>query len=78
MTEDPKRAAFEYALTKWAANRRESDEARDGLVRGAVAAGITKHRVHLLTDIARTTIDAIMKQAGEKAVSGGDHAPHAR
>lgn len=66
MSDDPKRVALELALCRWAADRRESDETRDGLVRGAVAAGISKHRVHLLTGIARTTIDAIMQRAAER------------
>lgn len=57
---DPKREALEYALSCWAARRRETDETRDDLVRGAVAAGISKHRVHVLTGIARTTIDKIV------------------
>jgi hypothetical protein len=62
MTDDPKRAVLELALCRWAADRRESDETRDDLVRGAVAAGISKHRVHVLTGIARTTIDDILKK----------------
>jgi len=56
---DPKRDALEYALTRWARDRRQVDETRDPLVRGAVAAGISKHRVHVLTGIARTTINKI-------------------
>jgi len=59
----PKQAAVEYALKKWAGQRREHDAVRDDLVRGAVAAGVTKHRVYVLTGIARTTIDRIVRQA---------------
>lgn len=62
--DDPKRDAFEYALRKWAAQRRESDETRDELVLGAIAAGISKHRIHVLTGIARTTINRIHQQGG--------------
>jgi hypothetical protein len=63
MSGDPKRAALESALTQWAAARRLSDETRDSLVRKAVEGGISKHRVHILTGIARTTIDGIIKRA---------------
>lgn len=62
MTDDLKRAALELVLCRWAAERREADESRDDLVRGAVAAGISKHRVYVLTGIARTTIDGILKK----------------
>jgi hypothetical protein len=58
---DPKRDALEYALTNWARDRRQVDESRDPLVQAAVAAGISKHRVHVLTGIARTTINKITK-----------------
>jgi len=34
---------------------------RDNMIRRARAAGITKHRIHALTGIARTTIDRILK-----------------
>jgi hypothetical protein len=37
------------------------------MVRGAIWAGISKHRIHLLTGIARTTIDRIVD-----AKDGGD------
>lgn len=57
-----KRDAFEYALTRWGKDRRELDSTRDELVRGALAAGISKHRVYVLTGIARTTIDTIIKK----------------
>jgi hypothetical protein len=62
MTDDPKRDALECALRRWGTQRRESDEIRDGLVTGAVANGISKHRVHVLTGIARTTIDRITEK----------------
>lgn len=63
---DPKREAIELALTRWGDNRRRQDEQRDYLVRGAVDAGISKHRVHVLTGIARTTIDKILKEEDAK------------
>jgi murein tripeptide amidase MpaA len=35
---------------------------RDDMVRRARAAGVSKHRIHILTGIARTTIDRILKE----------------
>lgn len=49
-------------LEEWAELRRSNDQTRDPLVKGAHAAGITKHRIHVLTGIARTTIDDILKE----------------
>jgi hypothetical protein len=46
----------EIALADWA----ENNAKRDDLVRRAVAAGVSKHRIHVLTGIARTTIDRIV------------------
>ena len=66
VTDDPQRDAFEYALTCWATTRRQSDETRDDLVRGAVRAGISKHRVHVLTGIARTTIDKVLAKENDR------------
>ena len=43
-------------LTEWATVTRD----RDNRVRAAVAAGVTKHRVSVLTGLARTTIDRIL------------------
>lgn len=60
---DPKREALEYALTNWARDRRRVDESRDPLVQAALTAGISKHRVHVLTGIARTTINKITKDS---------------
>jgi hypothetical protein len=40
---------------------------RDERIRSAIAAGLAKHRVHVLTGVARTTID--------KIVASGDQAP---
>ncbi len=65
MTEDPRRAALESALVQWAARRQQSDETRDGLLVAAIAAGVSKHRVHILTGIARTTIDRILAERKE-------------
>ena len=46
---------LEQELTEWAAAQAD----RDNLVRAALAAGVTKQRVHQLTGIARTTINRI-------------------
>ena len=55
--------AAEAALARWAQQRDEADAARDSLIRAALAAGITKHRIHVITGIARTTIDRISMRA---------------
>jgi hypothetical protein len=46
----------EQMLSEWVVVTRD----RDARVRAAVAAGITKHRVHQLTGIGRSTIDRIL------------------
>jgi hypothetical protein len=46
----------ERMLTEWAA----SFSARDTVVLAAHGAGVSKHRIHVLTGIARTTIDRII------------------
>lgn len=47
----------ETVLYRW----RVGNDARDDLVRAALAAGLTKVRVSELTGIARTTIDRIVR-----------------
>lgn len=49
-------AEAEESLTDYAA----TVASRDERVRAAVAVGVSKHRVHILTGIARTTIDTIL------------------
>lgn len=51
-------AELEYDLALWAVNQ----ERRDSLLRRAYAAGIPKHRIHVLTGVARTTIDRVLDQ----------------
>jgi hypothetical protein len=48
----------ERLLRDWSA----SSGGRDGIVLAAHRAGVTKHRIHLLTGIARTTLDRILSQ----------------
>jgi molybdopterin-guanine dinucleotide biosynthesis protein A len=50
---------LEQELAEWAASQAD----RDNLVRAALAAGVTKQRVHELTGIARTTINRILADA---------------
>jgi hypothetical protein len=50
---------IEQVLGKWGGQRRESDAIRDDMVRVALWTGISKHRIYVLTGIARTTIDRI-------------------
>lgn len=52
----------EDALTWWAQRQRELNETRDGLVQQARGWGLSKHRIHVLTGLARTTIDRILKE----------------
>lgn len=54
--------AMEFALTGWGDEYRRINAERDPLVRGAVARGVSKHRVHVLTGLARTTIDDILSR----------------
>jgi hypothetical protein len=49
-------AEAEELLTKWAA----VDRSRDERIKAARAAGLSKHRIHVLTGIARTTIDKVL------------------
>ena len=48
----------ERALTRYA----ETTGGRDELIRAALAAGLSKHRIHRLSGIARTTIDRILEE----------------
>lgn len=49
------------ALISW----RENFDRRDQVVREAAAAGVTKHQIHVLTGIARTTINRILESSGK-------------
>lgn len=49
----------ERELTEW---RRVNDR-RDALVHAARNAGLTKHRIHVLSGIHRNTIDKILESA---------------
>ena len=44
---------------------------RDNRIRAAVAAGITKHRVHQLTGIARSTIDRVLASPTPERLRNG-------
>jgi hypothetical protein len=48
------------ALRQW----REAYAQRDALIRAASEAGVTKHQIHMLTGLARTTIDGILIRSG--------------
>jgi hypothetical protein len=61
---------IEQVLGKWGGQRRESDAIRDDMVRVALWTGISKHRIYVLTGIARTTIDRIA--AVTRVPSGSD------
>lgn len=49
-------AEAEVLLIEWAA----MDRSRDDRIRAALGAGLSKHRIHVLTGIARTTIDRVL------------------
>ncbi len=53
-------------LIEWATVTRD----RDNRIRWAVAAGVSKHRVWVLTGIARTTIDRVLAESGTVAEAG--------
>ena len=49
-------AAFRQSLERW----RENCTQRDPLIRAAYTAGVNRHQIHVLTGLARTTIDRIL------------------
>ena len=53
------RERLERALSKWAEDQALLTVQRNQLVRQALAAGITKQKIHQRTGIARSTIDRI-------------------
>ena len=57
----------EEMLTEWAIVTRD----RDARVRAALAAGLSKHRVHRITGIGRSTIDRILVAAGTGGAING-------
>lgn len=59
------RETSEFSLTWWAERQRELNETRNGLVRQALDWGLSKHRIHQLSGIARTTIDRIISESAE-------------
>jgi hypothetical protein len=67
------RKEAEHLLAEWATVSRD----RDNRVRAAVAAGLSKYRVHQLTGLGRSTIDRIMAAAAPAGAAdvqpgGGD------
>jgi hypothetical protein len=60
----------EQMLNEWAIITRD----RDARVRAAVAAGLSKHRVHRITGIGRSTIDRIL--AGAPGAKCANSVPH--
>jgi hypothetical protein len=60
-------AEAERLLAEWAA----SYDGRDAVVLAAHRAGVSKHRIHTLTGIARTTLDRILSEEGTMASGSG-------
>jgi hypothetical protein len=48
-------------MQRWAKDRRDIAATRDPLVRSAYEAGFSKRQIHVLTGIARTTINSILE-----------------
>jgi hypothetical protein len=56
---------FRKTFTAWARRRRAVNADRDAMVADALAHGISKEEIHILTGLGRTTIDRIIgKTAG--------------
>ena len=51
----------ERMLAEWVTVTRS----RDQRIRAAVAAGVTKYRVHKITGLGRSTVDRILASAGD-------------
>ncbi len=64
----------EELLTEWVTVTRD----RDTRVRAAVAAGVSKYRIHQITGIGRSTIDRILAAAPSGTIIGppGDQNDH--
>jgi hypothetical protein len=60
---DAEKEAAERSLRAF----RQTMDERDSLVRQAVKVGVSKHRIHQLTGIARTTIDRILASNKEES-----------
>lgn len=56
------REEAEALLIEWAA----VDRSRDDRIRAALEAGVSKHRIYVLTGIARTTIDRVLGEPGSE------------
>ncbi len=66
------REEAEQMLTEWVIVTRD----RDNRVRAAVGTGVSKHRVHQLTGISRSTIDRILAPGGAANVPSGGPDDH--
>lgn len=55
----------ERTLVRWG----QYNALRDGLFLGAIKAGVSKNRIHVLTGVSRTTINRIIEQAKEETCS---------
>lgn len=59
------RETLRASLRSWGNRRRTLETERDPLVRRALAAGISIEEVHKATDLGRSTIDRIKREAAE-------------
>jgi len=65
MDADNARRAALSSLQAWGRSRRKLETDRDPLVRAALKAGVTIEEIHKATDLGRSTIDRIKKEAGD-------------
>ena len=63
MDANTERDALLVKLRLWGSHRHALENRRDPLVREALAAGISIEEIHKATDLGRTTIDRIKKEA---------------
>jgi hypothetical protein len=62
MNQPLSREQAEHLLEEWASTSRN----RDNIVRRAVKAGVSKHRVHVITGLGRSTIDRILEKEASR------------
>jgi hypothetical protein len=64
---------FRKTFTAWARRRKAVNADRDTMVAAALAHGISREEIHILTGLGRTTVDRIAdKTAGRGTVTTGE------
>ena len=70
MSTSDERETARAALRSWGKRRRILEAERDPVVTQALAAKISIEEIHKTTDLGRSTIDRIKKEAGDDARTG--------